>query len=117
MLELAPRGRRTGGALSPASRSAAWYVGRDALGVVARDEVAMTVRERTSINRTASRGCREGMMLTREVLVVVPVSDDALSRITAVDRSPHMDEHRGGVYDDPPQARAAPPGQRSLDHA
>src|SRR3989442_15076159 len=97
MLELAPRGRRTGGALSPASRSAAWYVGRDALGVVARDEVAMTVRERTSINRTASRGCREVMMLTREFLVVVPVSDDALSRITAVGRSLPVGDARGWV--------------------
>src|SRR4030088_1216145 len=34
-------------------------------------------------------------MLTREVLVVVPVSDDALSRIAAVDRSLHVVDARG----------------------
>src|SRR6202162_5799902 len=54
-----------------------------------------TVRERTSINRTASRGCREVMMLTREVLVIVPVSDDALNRIAAVDRCLHVVDARG----------------------
>src|SRR5882762_11450671 len=48
---------------------------------------SLTVREGTRINRTASRGRREVMMLTREVLVIVPVSDDALNRIAAVDRS------------------------------
>src|SRR3989449_664760 len=35
------------------------------------------------------------MMLTREVLVVVPVSDDALSRIGAVDRCLHVVDARG----------------------
>src|SRR6267143_2215147 len=35
------------------------------------------------------------MMLTREVLVVVPVSDDALSRIAAVDRYLHVVDARG----------------------
>ena len=34
-------------------------------------------------------------MLTREVLVVVPVSDDALSRIAAVDRCLHVVDARG----------------------
>ena len=34
-------------------------------------------------------------MLTREVLVVVPVPDDALSRIAAVDRSLHVVDARG----------------------
>src|SRR6266850_7997252 len=34
------------------------------------------------------------MMLTREVLVVVPVSDDALSRIAAVDRYLHVVDAR-----------------------
>ena len=34
-------------------------------------------------------------MLTREVLVIVPVSDDALSRIAAVDRSLHVVDARG----------------------
>src|SRR5438552_15843809 len=38
---------------------------------------------------------REVMMLTREVLVVVPVSDDALSRIAAVDRCLHVVDARG----------------------
>ena len=57
----------------------------------------MTGGERTGIHRTASRGCREVMMLTREVLVVVPVSDDALSRIAAVDRCLHVVDARGLV--------------------
>jgi phosphoglycerate dehydrogenase-like enzyme len=35
------------------------------------------------------------MMLTREVLVVVPISDDALSRIAAVDRCLHIVDARG----------------------
>src|SRR5229473_5959917 len=35
------------------------------------------------------------MMLTREVLVIVPVSDDALSRIAAVDRCLHVADARG----------------------
>src|SRR5437773_12446635 len=35
------------------------------------------------------------MMLTREVLVVVPVSDDALSHIAAVDQSLHVVDARG----------------------
>ena len=35
------------------------------------------------------------MMLTREVLVIVPVSDDALSRIAAVDRGVHVVDARG----------------------
>src|SRR5436190_14399050 len=35
------------------------------------------------------------MMLTREVLVVVPVPDDALHRIAAVDRSLHVVDARG----------------------
>ena len=34
-------------------------------------------------------------MLTREVLVIVPVSDDALNRIAAVDRCLHVDDARG----------------------
>ena len=34
-------------------------------------------------------------MLTREVLVVVPVFDDALSRIAAVDRCLHVVDARG----------------------
>src|SRR5258708_935744 len=63
-----------------------------------RHSSSLTVRERTSINRTASRGCREVMMLTREVLVVVPVSDDALSRIAAVDRCLHVVDARGWFY-------------------
>src|SRR5216683_3515564 len=35
------------------------------------------------------------MMLTREVLVIVPVSDHALSRIAAVDRCLHVVDARG----------------------
>jgi len=35
------------------------------------------------------------MMLTREVLVIVPVSDDALNRIAAVDRCLHVVDARG----------------------
>jgi phosphoglycerate dehydrogenase-like enzyme len=35
------------------------------------------------------------MMLTREVLVIVPVSDDALTRIAAVDRCLHVVDARG----------------------
>jgi glyoxylate/hydroxypyruvate reductase len=35
------------------------------------------------------------MMLTREVLVIVPVSDDALNRISAVDRCLHVVDARG----------------------
>jgi hypothetical protein len=35
------------------------------------------------------------MILTREVLVIVPVSDDALSRIAAVDRCLHVVDARG----------------------
>jgi len=35
------------------------------------------------------------MMLTRELLVIVPVSDDALSRIAAVDRCLHVVDARG----------------------
>src|SRR3989475_10495653 len=35
------------------------------------------------------------MMLTREVLVIVPVSDDALSRIAAVDQCLHVLDARG----------------------
>jgi hypothetical protein len=34
-------------------------------------------------------------MLTREVLVIVPVSDDALNRIAAVDRCLHVVDARG----------------------
>ena len=34
------------------------------------------------------------MMLTREVLVIVPVSDDALSRIAAADRCLHVVDAR-----------------------
>ncbi len=36
-------------------------------------------------------------MLTREVLVIVPVSDDALSRIAAVDRCLHVVDVRISV--------------------
>jgi phosphoglycerate dehydrogenase-like enzyme len=35
------------------------------------------------------------MMLTREVLVIVPVSDDALSRMAAIDRCLHVVDARG----------------------
>jgi phosphoglycerate dehydrogenase-like enzyme len=47
------------------------------------------------IERTASRGGIEVAMLTREVLVIVPMSDDALSRIAGVDQCVQVVDARG----------------------
>src|SRR5438034_5398586 len=44
---------------------------------------------------TGQSRSREIMTLTREVLVIVPVPDDALGRIAAVDRCLHVVDARG----------------------
>src|SRR6185369_9778323 len=53
-------------------------------------------RTPSGANRQDRRADAERSMLTREVLVIVPVSDDALSRIAAVDRCLHVVDARGG---------------------